>query len=125
MFREVPNAQQKPDEPSRRWFFASDQDLLVWFGEDGDPLAFQLSYGKYLNEHAIRWKSGQGFIHHRVDDGEESPTRKKSPMLVPNGPFQAPSVLKSFVEQSGEIPREIVEFIAARLKEHPEYLEDT
>jgi hypothetical protein len=125
MFREVPNVQQKPDEPTRRWFFAADQDLLVWFGDDGDPVAFQLAYGKYLDEHAIRWKSGRGFMHHRVDDGEGKPTRNQSSMLVPDGVFQAESVLKSFLEQSGDIPREIVEFIAARLKEHPEYRDDT
>lgn len=121
MFREIPNAQQKSDEPSRRWFFSTDQDLLVWIGDDGEPVAFQLAYGKALDEHAIRWKSGRGFMHHRVDDGEGKPNRKHSSMLVPDGAFKAGEVLRAFLEQSGDIPVEIVAFITARLKEHPEY----
>ena len=61
MLREVVNTYQAPDEPPRRFFFSHEQDLWVWFGQDGQPVAFQLAYGKYRNEHAIRWKAGRGF----------------------------------------------------------------
>jgi len=36
--REIPDVQQVPGEPRRRWFFSHEQDLIVWFGEDGDRL---------------------------------------------------------------------------------------
>jgi hypothetical protein len=85
VLREVLNVQQVAGEPPRRWFFSHQQDLWVWFGEDGVPVAFQLAYGKYRDERAIRWKAGRGFA----------------------------------LEISAEVPGEIVEFVVARLREHP------
>lgn len=124
MLREVANVQQRPDEPPRRWFFSHEQDLWVWFGEDGVPVAFQLAYGKYRDEHAIRWKAGRGFMHQRVDDGENAGVVKQTPILIADGTFEAVKVLDRFLQLSSEIPREIVEFVAARLREHPEFRED-
>jgi hypothetical protein len=121
VLREVANTRQAPDEPRRRFFFSHEQDLWVWFGEDDTPVAFQLAYGKYRNEHAIRWKAGRGFTHERVDDGENAGLVKQAPILVADGAFDAPSVLGRFLELSGEMPREIVDFVAARLREHPEF----
>ena len=125
MLLEVRNVEQQPGEPLRRWFFSHEQDLFVWFGEDGTPAAFQLSYGKYRDEHAIRWKAGRGFTHHRVDDGESGAVTRNAPLLMADGIFEAARVLKRFRELSAEMPREIADFVIARLQEHPEYREDT
>lgn len=125
MLREIPNAIQVEGEPPRRWFFSHEQDLLVWFGTDGKPSAFQLAYGKYHNEHAIRWKAGRGFRHYVVDDGESGGPGKEVAILEPDGAFPASKVLKRFLELSGEMPREVVDFVAARIQEHPDYCEDT
>lgn len=124
MLRELKNTKQVPGEFPRRWFFCHEQDLLAWFDEEGRPVAFQLAYGKYRDEHAIRWKAGQGFVHHRVDDGENGRVRKAAPLLVPDGAFEARGVLEQFLALSSEVPKDIVEFVAARLREHPEYRED-
>ena len=103
MLFEVSNVQQVRGEPLRRWFFSDEQDLLIWFDGDGKPVAFQLSYGKYRDEHAIRWEADRGFTH-----------------------YTAPSrVVQRFTELSFEVPSEIAEFVAARLREHPEHQEDT
>lgn len=118
MLREVRDVQQVAGEPPRRWFFSHQQDLWVWFGEDGVPVAFQLAYGKYRNERAIRWKSGEGFVHRRVDDGESAGVVKQAPLLVPDGVFEAGKVIAHFLEISTELPRDIVEFVVARLREH-------
>jgi hypothetical protein len=125
MLREIRNTQQVLGESPRRWFFSHEQDLLVWFGKDGQPVAFQLAYGKYRDEHAIRWKAGRGFVHHRVDDGEGGALGKETPLLLPNGTFEAKGVLEQFLALSREVPQDIVEFVTARLREHPEYREDT
>jgi len=125
MLLEVRNVEQQPGEPPRRWFFSHEQDLFVWFADDGTPVAFQLSYGKYRNEHAIRWKAGRGFTHHGVDDGEGGAVKRDAPLLMADGVFDAPRVLKRFRELSAEMPKEIADFVAARLQEHPEYHEDT
>ena len=124
MLHEVRNVYQVPGEPRRRWFFSHEQDLIVWFGEDGTPVGFQLSYGKYRNEHAIRWKAGKGYVHYGVDDGEGAGVVKQAPILVADGVFPAASVLKRFRELAGDMPADIVEFVCARLREHPEYRED-
>jgi hypothetical protein len=84
-----------------------------------------LAYGKYCDEHAILWKVGRGFAHHRVDDGESESVGKETPLLLPDGAFEAQSVLKRFLALSSEVPQDIVEFVAARLREHPEFREDT
>jgi len=125
MLHEIRNVEQVPGEPPRRWFFSHEQDLLVWFGDDGTPVAFQLSYGKYRDEHAIRWKASRGFTHHRVDDGESGALTSDAPLLLPDGAFDAARVLTRFRELSAEVPREIANFVVARLREHPEYHEDT
>jgi hypothetical protein len=125
VLREVANVQQVRGEPPRRWWFSHEQDLWVWFGVDGAPVAFQLAYGKYRNEHTIRWKPGRGFAHERVDDGEIPGVMKQTPILVDDGVFHAAHVLRRFLELSAELPRDVVEFVAARLREHPEYSADT
>lgn len=125
MLHEVHNVEQVPGEPRRRWFFSHEQDLMIWFDDDGRPVAFQLSYGKYRNEHAIHWKAEPGFAHYRVDDGESGPLANDAPILMEDGVFAASRVLKRFNELSAEMPREIAEFVAARLREHPEHYEDS
>jgi len=125
MLLEVRNVEQIPGEPRRRWFFSHEQDLLIWFGDDGEPVAFQLSYGKYRNEHAIRWKIEKGFAHYSVDDGERGGVHSQAPILIADGVFEAGRVLKRFRELSAEMPQNIVEFVSARLREHPAYRDDT
>jgi hypothetical protein len=120
MLREIRNAQQIKGEKPRRWFFSHEQDLLIWFGEDNIPVAFQLAYGKYRDEHAIRWKAQAGFQHYEVDTGTNG---QELPLLYPNGPCDAAGVLKAFLQLSEEIPQDIRQFVAARLREHPEYRE--
>ena len=122
MLQEILQTYQAPDEPPRRFFFSHEQDLWVWFGDGGAIAGFQLAYGKYRDEHAIRWKAGRGFAHERVDDGESAGVLvKQSPILVADGAFDAASVLERFLELSAEMPEEIVDFVAARLREHPQY----
>ncbi|MBX9906260.1 MAG: hypothetical protein K2Y31_18090 [Burkholderiales bacterium] len=124
MLREIRNTQQVPGESPRRWFFSHEQDFLVWFGDDGQPEAFQLAYSKYRDEKAIRWKAGRGFTHYQVDDGEKSGMGKEAAILHPDGAFKAKQVLDQFLAVSKEVPKEIVDFVAARLREHPEYHEN-
>ena len=123
MLREIPHAVQVEGEPPRRWFFSHEQDLLVWFGADGRPSAFQLAYGKYHDEHALRWKAGRGYEHYVVDDGERDGRGKEVAILEPDGAFPASKVLRRFLELSAQMPQEVVEFVAQRIREHPEYRE--
>ena len=125
MLSEVRNVQQLPGEPPRRWFFSHEQDLWVWLNESGELVGFQLAYGKYRNEHAIRWNQGRGFGHYKVDDGEEGPVGKGIPILTADGGFNAKRILDQFLEIACDIPQDIVAFVAARIREHPGYRKDT
>lgn len=124
MLREIENARQIDGEPPRRWFFSHEQDLLVWTGPDGKPAAFQLAYDKYTGEHAIRWKASSGFSHYVVDDGESGGVGKKAPLLYPDDAFDAAKVVNRFIELSAGMPRDIVDFVVERLREHPDYRDD-
>jgi hypothetical protein len=127
MLLEIRNARQVPGESRRRWFFSHEMDLLVWFDDEDRPTAFQLCYGKYRNERAVRWKTGLGFTHYRVDDGESESggIAGGAPLLMADGVFHATRVLERFRELSAEVPGDIAEFVSARLREHPEYRRDT
>lgn len=125
VLREIRDTAQVEGEAPRRWFFSHEQDLLVWFGPDGIPIAFQLAYAKYHNEHALRWKVDSGFEHYAVDDGEKGGLGKEAPLLEPDGVFPASKVLTRFLQLSAEMPQGIVTFVAQRLREHPEFGEDT
>lgn len=127
MLLEIRNVQQVPGESRRRWFFSHEMDLIVWFDDNDNPTAFQLCYGKYRDERAIRWKTGLGFAHYRVDDGERESGRigGGAPLLMADGVFHAPRVLERFRELSASMPTAIAEFVSARLREHPEYRGNT
>jgi hypothetical protein len=120
--REIRDVVQVPGERPRRWFFSHDADLLVWFGEDHAPVAFQLAYGKYHDEHAIRWKAGIGFAHYKVDTGAYG---RELPLLVADGAFPAEQIITQFRKLAAEVPEDIVAFVCERLREHPEFREDT
>ena len=117
MLRELPRVQQVAGEPRRRWFHAHEMDLVVWEGEDGEPLAFQLAYDRHRNEHSIAWRAGQGFTHYQVDDGEAALFSKKTPFLYLDGAFQRDRVLAEFRAAAENLPRGIADFVAARLRE--------
>jgi hypothetical protein len=56
-----------------------------------------------------------------VDDGENAGVVKQSPILIADGAFDAAGVLERFLQLSVEITQEIADFVAARLREHPEF----
>lgn len=120
MLREIRNARQHPGEFRRRWFFSHEQDLIVWYAEDGEIVSFQLCYAKYRDEHAIWWKAGKGFSHVRVDDGEGSSHSQSTPILLPDGEFRDAAVIERFVALATELPQEVVTFVVARLREYPQ-----
>src|SRR5262245_47560937 len=117
---EVFNVRQVPGEPRRRWFTSNEFDLIVWCDESGRPAAFQLCYDKPLAERALTWTPELGFVHTAVDDGEGVGGKHKgTPILAPNGSFAAIRVSERFAEVSGKLPRDIVEFVDTRLRQHP------
>ena len=121
MLKEIENPRQVQGELHRRWFQDSESDLIIW--GDGEDLieGFQFCYGKGSSERAITWKRGIGFVHERVDDGEGHPFNYKgTPILSPDGNFDAEAVGNVFREHSIEIDPRIISFVLERLAEYGE-----
>jgi hypothetical protein len=119
VLREIIPTRQVRGEPRRRWFSSPRCDLIVWLGEDTAPVAFQLCYDKGHDERALTWDARGGSAHSGVDAGEDRPMRYKSaPVLVPDRRFDAPRVAELFRRQSAEVPREYVELVTRRIRDH-------
>lgn len=118
--REIQNVRQIPGEHRRRWFQSSSDELIVWYAADGSIQGFQLCYDRETRERALTWKLGRGYLHQNVDDGEAVGfAHKRSPILLPDGRFDARRVLERFTAAASEIPGDIVTFVAGKLTEHP------
>ena len=115
---EVLRPRQVPGEPQRRWFSSSDLDLIVWCDAAGAPVAFQLCYDKGRRERALTWEPGTGLVQSAVDDGEFNVGMryKATPILGPDGPLDIPRVAERFKTASAGLPRDIADFVSARLR---------
>jgi hypothetical protein len=116
MLRELPNTKQVEGEPLRKWYFSHDLDLVVWFDPAGVSCAFQLAYDKYRGEHSISWHFERGYCHYVVDDGERYAGCFETPLLYANGPFKRDAVLEKFHALSSDLPSDIAELVAEKLR---------
>jgi hypothetical protein len=117
MLRELRNVQQVRGEPTRRWFYCHEVDLVVWENTDGTIAGFQLAYDKHRNEHSVAWNRERGFSHYVVDDGEPMAGVNDTPFLYANGPIDYGRAIAQFSAVAAEVPDEIASFVMARLGE--------
>jgi len=101
-------------EPARRWFWSARCDLIVWLCDQGAVLGFQFCYDKEDDERALTWMSTRGFSHMRVDTG---PMKREAPLLVADGPVDAPRMLDLFLRDCALVPGEYVELVRRKLEE--------
>ena len=80
--REVRPLQQRRGEHFRRWYSSPTADLFAWFA-DGEPVSFEFCYDKPRRERSVRWTEDAGLRFFRIDDGEHSPLRNRSPVAWP------------------------------------------
>jgi hypothetical protein len=110
---------QRTTEPFRRWFADEHFDLVVWTSETGAIVAFELSYGKPRFERALTWSHEDGYGHFRIDSGEESPTKSRTPILVSDGSFPKVQVIADLTEASVAIDPTVRAFVVTKLEESP------
>ncbi|HET7596838.1 MAG TPA: hypothetical protein VFK15_07890 [Burkholderiales bacterium] len=119
MLREILDVKPTEEGRRRRWFQSADEDLIVWYAQDGSIFGFQLCYDRQRNEHALTWMRGRGYAHNRIDAGEGRGFRyKASPVLVADGRFDAPAMTQRFRRISATLPRNIRDFVSDRLSEY-------
>jgi hypothetical protein len=115
MLRELTNVRQVREEPRRRCFADDYFDLIVWVGERGEFIGFQLCYDKFGDEHALTWHKKTGFCHHRVDSGETHRPYKATPILVSDGSFDLANISPLFTERSKTIDEKVARFVLSKI----------
>jgi len=81
VFLEIKHLNQERGTGRRRWFESDGLDFVVWYGSSGQVTGFQLCYDFGQGEHALTWREGTGFVHSRIDAGDQSPLKNRSPTL--------------------------------------------
>ncbi len=120
MLRELHDVRQITGDARRRVFSSDDLDLTVWFDDRDEILGFELCYDKEKNERALRWSREEGFLHQKVDDGENRPGRyKATPILVPDGAFPAQRISRLFQDNSRDMDQSFAKFIYRKLLDYP------
>jgi len=118
VLKEIPKEKLKKlnrDENSR-WFRDDFFDLFLWEDVDGVITGFQLCYDIYYNQRALNWQAENGFSHFSVDDGENRPGKlKATPVLISDGAFNPPEILKIFKERGKEIDAAVFDFVYRKI----------
>lgn len=121
MLTEHLNTRQDKGQRKRGWFSSRDEDLIVWYSDNGEIYGFQLCYDRQGRERAITWNSEHGFFHNRIDDGDTvGIAHKRSPILVADGVFDAAAISTLFSDICQFIPIDVVEFVSRKLAEYPD-----
>ncbi|MDB6126627.1 MAG: hypothetical protein JWM35_523 [Verrucomicrobia bacterium] len=110
MLKEHRNVRQEPGH-RRRWFEGEGIDLIVWLDSNNLVDGFQIC----REDHALTWRRDAGFAYGRVDEGDESPLKNLSPIIVPNGAIPWTAVISEFQTLSDPLEPPLRELILSRL----------
>lgn len=112
MLKEINNTRQIPDEHPRRWFSSTKNDLIVWYNQNDEPAGFQFCYDKNEHEKSFTWKLDGTSNHTAIDTGEHAVTNyKQTPIHVADGIPDYSYIKKQFLDESSELPSEIIEMV--------------
>ena len=120
MLIETVETRQISEEPFRRWFADPELDLIVWYEPERTILGLQLCYRVRAEAKALTWIRGRGFSHRRLDEGDDGPGHKMTPILLPDGTFDAPSVLERFTAAAARLDPEIVRVVTEAIGRYPD-----
>jgi hypothetical protein len=116
MLQEFP-VTQRTTEPLRRWFADEYFDLVVWTSETNAIVAFELCYDKPRFERALTWSGEHGWGHFRVDSGEDTPVKNRTPILASDGSFPKAQVLAHLSEAPTAIDPTVRAFVLTKLQD--------
>lgn len=118
---ELPGARPAPGAPRRRWFTSPQLDLIVW-GDEGRPIeAFQLCYGKPLQEYSLSWRAGVGYSHQKVDAGDrEGLGHKSTPLLTATTPAPRDRLRRELADAGARLPANLLRFVDEKLRDYEE-----
>jgi hypothetical protein len=117
MLQRIRGVRQDDESKERTWFQDEYFDLFVWRGRAGEVIAFQLCYDRSASERVLAWSERGGFLHRRIDDGEHTPVKNMSPIMVTDGRFVAGEIAAEFDSRSGGVDASVREFIGRKIGE--------
>ena len=121
MLIEIKDVKQHEDDDFRRWFTDKRFDLIVWYSEPTaeveNIVGFQICYDKTGTERALSWRSGGGFVHEVVDDGDNPGHASMTPVLRDGGHFDQ-TMIDKFLEECLYIDQKMVDFLSKKLDEY-------
>ena len=117
--REFENVRQEPGS-YRRLFASAYFDLYLWYDRQGGRVTgFQLCYDKDHVYRVLTWTEQEGYRHNRVDDGDvSSGGPKRTPILIPDGTFDAPTITELFLAAARGLDAAIVDLVRVKLAEY-------
>jgi hypothetical protein len=115
MLQKIRGVRQDDASRTRDWFQDDFFDLFVWSEASGAVVAFQLCYDRLKHERVLAWNREGGFLHRRVDDGEHTPIKNMSPILVTDGIFASGALAAEFGERATNLDSAVREFIARKI----------
>jgi hypothetical protein len=119
MLEEFKKVSQQPETPGyRRWFSDAVMELIVWYSPKDEVRGFQLCYDRDGRERAFTWHVDAGMAHSAIDDGEDSPLRNDTPILVPDGAPRTDQVLEQFRERSARLDPALAGLVERKLGEY-------
>jgi hypothetical protein len=119
MLREITTTRQDNPDRRRRWFQDEFFDLFVWQNADGEIVVFQLCYDRTRKECVLSWSRERSFAHNKVDTGDDSPARNRTPILAVAGKFPLYSIMPRFEQAAAELAEDVKSFVIAKLREYP------
>ncbi len=110
MLTENRNVRQEPGH-RRRWFEHDGLELIVWLDGGDQVEGFQLCRAG----RALTWRRDAGFTHSRVDEGDETPLKNLTPVLVPGTTVPWTDLMADFRACSTTLEAGLREFVLQRL----------
>jgi hypothetical protein len=117
MLQKIRGVRQDDESKERNWFHDEFFDLFVWTGPAGEVSAFQLCYDRPGNERVLAWSGAGGFLHRRIDDGEHTPVKNMTPIMVTDGRFAAGDIADEFAVRAAGLDARVREFIHRKIAE--------
>ncbi len=117
MFKEIRHVKQEAGAGRRRWFEADDCELVVWLELDGRVGGFQFCYDFGTDERALTWRAGAGFVHSVVDQGDATPFKNETPVLMPDGEVPWSDIRHRFEAHREGLDAGLRDFVRKRLAE--------
>ena len=115
--REIPRVRQTPGSGlRRRWFTSRSADLFVWQDQAAEVVRFEYCFGKPHDEHSLSWSRKGGFRSAKVDDGEASAMRNRTPIAVSVPPFDLDEIAEQVERAAAEVDPEVYRVILRLLR---------